>query len=87
MLFIYYWFHFLINYANSALCVLSERSAKRFIQSLPLYTSCLFFCLENYNIVNIEKPGGICSPNFAVNEFSGLILHSSIFSIKLSRTA
>ena len=32
-----------------------------FIQSLPLYTSCLFFMLLYEDIVDIEKPDGICS--------------------------
>ena len=41
----------------------------------------------NDNIVDIEKPDGICLPTFVVNEFSGLFLHSSIFSIKHSRSA
>ena len=34
------------------------------------------------NIVDIEKPDGICSPTFIVDEFLGLSLHPSIFSIK-----
>ena len=36
----------------------------------------------NYNIVDIEKQDGICSLTFVVDEFSGLFLHLSIFSIK-----
>ena len=36
----------------------------------------------NYDIVGIEKIDGMCSPNFVVDEFSGLFLHSLIFSIK-----
>ena len=39
------------------------------------------------DIVDIEKPDGKCSFAFVVNEFSRLILHSSVFSIKDSRTA
>ena len=31
----------------------------------------------NDDIVEIEKPDGICSPTFAVDEFSGLFLHQS----------
>ena len=38
--------------------------------------------LLNDYIVYIKKPDGICSPTFVVDEFSGLFLHSSIFSIK-----
>ena len=37
--------------------------------------------LNDY-IVDIEKIDGMCSPNFVVDEFSGLFLHSLIFSIK-----
>ena len=42
------------------------------------YTSCLFSMLLNENIVNIDKPDGICSLTFVVDEFSGLFLHPSI---------
>ena len=31
----------------------------------------------NDNIIYIEKPDGICSPNFVVNDFSELVLHQS----------
>ena len=41
----------------------------------------------NDHIVDLEKPDGICLPTFVVNEFSGLFLHPSIFSIKHSRSA
>ena len=58
-----------------------------FIQSIPLYASCLFLMLLNNDIVNIEKPDGIYSPTFVVDEFSGLFLHISVFSIKHSRSA
>ena len=36
----------------------------------------------NDDIVHIEKPDGICSPTFTVDDFSGLFLHPSIFSMK-----
>ena len=39
------------------------------MQSLPLYTSCLFSMLLNDDIVDIEKPDGLCSLTFVVNEF------------------
>ena len=42
-----------------------------FKQYLLLYTSCLFFVALNGNIVGIEITEGICSLNFAVDEFSG----------------
>ena len=41
----------------------------------------------NDNILDIEKPDGICSLTFVVDEFSGLFLHPSIFSIIHSRKA
>ena len=43
--------------------------------------------LLNDDIVDIEKPDGICSPTFVVDEFSLLFFHPSVFSIKLSRSA
>ena len=57
------------------------------MQSLLLYVSCLFSRLLNDDIVDIEKPDGICSPVLFVDEFSGLFLHPSMFSIKHSRYA
>ena len=57
------------------------------MQSLPPNTLCLFSMLLNEDIVDIEKPDGICSLTFVVDEFSGLFLHPSIFSIKHSRPA
>ena len=43
--------------------------------------------LLNDDIVDIEKPDGICSPVFIVNEFSGLDFYLSIISIKYSKSA
>ena len=43
--------------------------------------------LLNDDIVDIEKPDGICSSTFVVNEFSGLFLHPSVFPSKHSRSA
>ena len=57
-----------------------------FMQSLPMYTSFLFSILLNDDNVDIEKPDGICSPNFVVDEFSRLFLHPAVFSIKHSRS-
>ena len=34
-----------------------------------LYTSCLFSMLLNYDIIDIEKPDGICLLTFVLNEF------------------
>ena len=41
----------------------------------------------NDDIVATEKPDGICSPTFVVDEFSGLVLYPSFFSIKHLRSA
>ena len=43
--------------------------------------------LLNDDILEIEKPDGICSLTFDVDEFSGLFLHPSIFSIIHLRSA
>ena len=58
-----------------------------FIEPLPLYASCLLFILLNDDIVDIEKPDGTCLPTFFVNEFSGLFLHPTIFTVEHSRFA
>ena len=60
---------------------------KFFTQSLPLYTSCLISMLLNDDMVDTKKPDGMCSPTFVMNEFSGLLSHPSILSIKHSRSA
>ena len=36
----------------------------------------------NDDIADTEKLGGMCSHTFVVDNFLGLFLHSSIFSIK-----
>ena len=41
--------------------------------------------LVNDDIIDIEKPDGICSPTFVVDEFLELFLHPSIFSRSASR--
>ena len=43
--------------------------------------------LLNEDIVDIEKPDGVCLLTFVVAEISGLFLHASIFSIIHSRSA
>ena len=53
-----------------------------FMQSRPLYTSCLFFMSLNDDIVDIEKPDEICSLTFVLDELSGLFIYPSMFSIK-----
>ena len=57
------------------------------MKSYPLHTPCLFSIPLHGNILDIEKPDGICSPTFVADEFLGLSLHPSIFSIKYSRSA
>ena len=39
------------------------------------------------DIADIEKPDGICSLTFVVDEFLGLFFHPSIFSNIQSRSA
>ena len=58
-----------------------------FIQSLPLFTSCLFSMLLNEDIGDSEKHDRICSLSFVVNECSGIFLNPSIFSIIYSKSA
>ena len=41
----------------------------------------------NNDIVDIEKADGVCLLAFAVDNFSGLFLHSGIFSIIHLRSA
>ena len=44
----------------------------------------LIFCVFlNDDIADIEKPDGVCSPSFVVDEFSGLFVCPSIFYILL----
>ena len=43
--------------------------------------------LLNDEIVDMEKPDGICLIAFVVDEFSGLFLHTSIFSVIHSRSS
>ena len=60
------------------------------MQSLPNYTSWLFYMLLNDDHADIEKTNtcsGICSSNFAVDEFLGLFLDVSDFSITQSVSA
>ena len=47
----------------------------------------LIFMLLNQDIVDIEKPDGICSLRFVVDKFSGLFLRPSIFSVMHCRSA
>ena len=57
------------------------------MQSLTLSTSCLFSILLQDDIVDIEKPDGICLFIFVADKFSGLFLHPSVFFIIHSRSA
>ena len=77
---------FVNNYIFYIACSL-KYSQNVFIYYLPLYTSCLFYMLLNGNIVNIEKPDRVCSLNFVIDEFTGLFLRPSTFTIKFSRSA
>ena len=62
-----YIFFFLKSIISIA-CSLKD-SQNFFMQTLPLYTSCLFSILLNDDIVDIEKLDGICWLTFVVNEF------------------
>ena len=57
------------------------------MQCVLLYPSCLFSKPLNDDIVDIEKPDGICSLNLVADDFSGFFLHPPIFPIKDSRYA
>ena len=50
------------------------------MQSLPLYRFCLFSMLLNGDIVDIEKPGEICSPTFVVDDDSRLSINQYFLS-------
>ena len=67
-------------------CSLKD-SQNFFIQPLPLYTSRLLSILLNEDIVDTEKPDGICSLTFIVDKFSELFLHSLVFSFRHSKSA
>ena len=84
-LFMILFFSFL-RFIVAIACYLKD-SKKIFMQSLSLYASCLCSMLLNDEIVDIQKPDGICSPTFVANDFSGIFLHPFIFSIKYSRSA
>ena len=64
--------YFCLFKSNYFIACSLKNSQNFFRQSLPLYTSSLFFMLLNEGIVDIEKPDGICSLTFVVDEFSGL---------------
>ena len=67
-------------------CTLKD-SRKSFMQSLCLYTLWLFSMPLNDDIVDIEKPDGLCSLTFVADDFSRLLLHPPIFTIRDSRYA
>ena len=60
-----------------------------FLKDLKIFSCHLYLCIHrayfciflNDNIGDIEKPDGVCLLTFVSDEFSGLILHPSIFSI------
>ena len=49
----------------------SLKDSQNFMQFLSLYISRLLSMFLNDDIVDIEKPGGICSATFVADEFSG----------------
>ena len=62
------YFLFKINYLHYVLSYGLTKSLQscNLMQSLPLYISCLFSMFFNDDIVDIEKPDGICSPTFVL---------------------
>ena len=59
-----------------------------FIQSFPLYTSCLFSIPPNVHIVEIEYLSGTCSPTFFVGDLFKIIftsIHSFSQRFKICR--
>ena len=64
----------------------SARIHKTFSYNLYLCIHHTYFLSLNDNIVDIEKPDGICSPTSVVDDLSGLFLHASVFSIKHLRS-
>ena len=48
------------------MCSIND-SQNSYMHSLALYTSCLFSMLLNDDIIDIEKPDGMCSLTFAVD--------------------
>ena len=70
-------FFFFLNLIHFIACFLKDPK-NFFMQSLPLYTSCLYFRSSNDDMVNIEKSNGICSPTFVLDKFSELSLYLSI---------
>ena len=58
-----------------------KHSENFFILSFPLHTSSSTSMILNDDVVEIEKPDGICLSTVVVYEFSGFCLHPSIFSI------
>ena len=79
--FIFFFFKLIIFNACSP-----KDSQKFSMQSLPLYTPCLFSMLLSDDIAIIEKLDVICSPTIVADEFLWLILHPSFFSVKHSRS-
>ena len=71
---------FFFNLIIFIVCSL-KNSQDFFMQSLPLYTSCLFSMLLNEEFADIERPDGICLLTFGVNGFSGFLLPSNFSSI------
>ena len=58
-----------------------------FMQSSPLYTSCLFSIPSNDHMIDTEFPQGMCSATFVVDDFSKLFLQLYILLIKISGSA
>ena len=54
---------------------------KLFIQSFPLYSSCLCFIVLSDDIVEIKMSDGRCLATFVVDDFADFYLNPSILLI------
>ena len=70
--------------SNNYICSMISSGTTKLLYT---YKLCLFSILSNAYIVDIEYTQGICSSIFIVEDFSGLLVHPSIYSIKDSRSA
>ena len=75
------------SFVNNFFIACSKESTKLFHTIFTSVHIMFIFYALNDDIVDIEKPDGICSVIFIVSEFSGLFLQASIFSLIHPRSA
>ena len=73
---------FLLKLIISIACSVKD-SPNFFIEPLPLYTLFLFSMVLNDDIVDIEKPDGICSPAFVMFQFLELFSPHQSFLLNI----